>query len=368
MLRIDSNYASEAELRGALESAGMTPETTTPETPAQPETPAATGVEAAGDVPVVEKTQESQAGEKPGEQVAAPVVPAQEAKPPFKSKRVRLFEDRQRLQDQLDQERGSKTQLQSRLDEATAKLAALEPKTVEAAKGPVKPTRPTKASCEFDDDKYEVALGKYDQDMTTYHADVTQRAINETITKHDQQKREDDARAENEKSLTQFFDKVKEGSQAIEDWDEVLDELGTDKLEVSDSIEWSIRESDNPALLIHFLTKDQLEGGKELKRISALSPVRQVRAIQALEDKIIADRTPKPPEPAPAAKAAAPVAAPPVAAAPPPEKSPVKPKPKSPAGDPIEPLGPRGGVPTPRLEDAQSNKDYFRMRLAGVNR
>lgn len=368
MTTIVSNTESRESLDAVLKSRGITPDVSEPviETAKAPETPtpppAIPGESPSGQTgesaPVLETGKESTQVTQ-----AVPPVPPAEPKPEakFEPRRKQLERQVARLHEDLELERGSKTTLQTKLAEAEAKLAELTP-AIPKDDTPVKPKRPTRAEHEFDDEKYEVAMDKHEQDMAAYHAAVTDKTVNDRLAKRDQEDKDKAAKASADAYYADYEKRRDEEAGEIPDYRERLE--ASPDFKVPDAVEMKILQSEIPAHLIHFFLLDAQEGeGKELARISRLDPVFQGREVARIETRLAVER-----ELAKKAAAAPVVAEVQVTPPKPPETPPAKPIKKAPLEPPIEPLGSRTNGHTPTLAEAKTPKEFFALRAQGINR
>ncbi len=314
-----------------------------------------------------------------------PVVaePEDKAKPPnsekpeehepsrgkFKAEKQKLRDQISALREELDVERGSKTKLREKLEAAETQLAGLN-KPADEAKPQVealaKPKRPQLKDFEFDDDLYQAALEKYDEDLGEYHAKKAATSVQEALAKNERETAERQQKAEADRIFNEFVAKRSEGAVAIEDYDDMLEAAGDYKLPAR--VEIAIIESSIPAQMIHFFNRDKVEnGGKEMARIASLSEDKQIRELTLLEVKLSTDGQ----APAKPVKKEKPAAAPVVDEAPPAQAQPApvaQPKQIAVPEPPLEPLGSRTTGRTPMLGEAKDAKEYMRLRAQGVNR
>jgi hypothetical protein len=265
-----------------------------------------------------------------------------------------------RLSDDLELERGGKATLRQQLDEAKQQLATLQPKGDEAPQALVKPKRPTKAEFDFDEGQYDAALEKYDQDVDAYYTALSAKTTADTIAQKEAERQEREVKAAEQRAAAEFSSRMDADKADIEDYDDYVGSLGEQVL--PGAVVGYIQEAEHPAMLLYHFMKDAVdEGGKDLARITALSPVMQVRELTKLEEKMTAKpaEAPEPATPTPPTKK--------------PEKSPetvpVRPKPVVQVPDePIRPVGSRALPSMDHLSSAGSAAAYIRMRQAGVNR
>ena len=384
-----SSFANEEQIKADLTASGLSPEgdrKPVPVPPAEPKTASAPPEkpgESSGAAPAGESAPAPEAGEKTaqgetpagvegkGTEPAAATPPSGERplrRDNFKSKIEKLEARETRLLDELELERGSKTKLQGELEELRAELAKLKPPEAEPAQdaGPVRPKRPTLADCDFDQTKLDEAMDVYDSKMDDYHAAMEERRATEREAKRVEEQQKQAQLAEAEKVHNAFVERKDGDRNSIEDWDEVFEQLdqltGGEDVAFPQAVNLAIVESDHPGLLLYHFAKDAMDGQKDLRRIAALSPVRQAWAIKELEAKLAGEHAPK--GTTPAAASVTPPAKPTPAATP----SPAPRRPAARIEEPIEPVGSRATANGPGLEGATNAKDYIRLRYQGVNR
>ncbi len=387
MMTVDTNFGTEADLKAAVVAAGRTPveETAVPEVVAEPEKkiteqPAKPGEKTPVAAVGSESTPASEPGEKKPQESsqAAPPEPKPTATHGFKSKAEKAQQLVDRLQQDLELEKGSKATLLAKLATAEAELAKLKPAVPAAAAdtGPVKPKRPTRAECDYDDERYEAAMDTYDTSMDTYNQAMSQKAVSDALVADRAKQHKDQMEAQQNAAFNQWVERRDTGAQRYPDWQETFEALPEDADFPPDSAaRAAVLESENTADLMYYFAKDVLENdGKELQRVSKLGPVAQVREITRLEQKLASQHENPVVETAPAA-AVAPVAEP----AKPPEKVPAKPKQPAVIVEPIETVGSHsvgtGGQRTLQKlaelaaeGDQEAKKEYWKRRAAGAQR
>lgn len=360
MLTITSNHETEAQIAETLAAKGNDPIlATTSEQPAT-ETKTEAGGESAvtnavaAPVPETETSQVTQTQETTQEKPAE----AQPSRGKFKSKLVHEQERAARLADDLELERRRNAEFQARLAELEAKQKPVE-KEPEAL---VKPARPKRADVEFDEDRYELAMDKYETDLAVFNDKMAEKRVADAISARDAEQQQARQKEETARQNVEFGERVQKISGAYEDWTEVFDALGDSGIaHTTDAMDSAVLLSENPGDLLYFMARDVLENdGKEIKRISKLLPVAQVAAIARLETRLVKEREDR--------------AKPPAVVAATPEKTvtpevPVKQKTQAaPVKAPIAPVGSRGGH-TPSLADADGKgvRAYAALRSQGVN-
>jgi hypothetical protein len=386
MVTLTSSTQSAEEMMEALELHGQTvipaePDpaakldpSVTPEKPSEspsvdPPAESATASEAE------KKPQETQAA-KPGE------TPPAEPKPQrgnFESRRKSLERQVDRLQDELEHERGSKTKIEAQLAEMQAKLAKLEPAEAPKVEGPVRPTRPAfprREADDYDGSKYEAAVSKYDadarkydDDMEAYRVAVSDRSVNEAIAKKDKERQAQEAQAAIDRQNAEIRAKISEQAKEFEDFAELVEAMPEEPVPTTPDFDRAIEASERPAILIRHFMLDFLDHNSvDRERLLKLSPHRMVMELGRLEDKLIAEKNAAP-VPAPK-KEVPPVVAPPAPATEPPKppERPARPRQQPQPEAPIEPVGSRAGNGVVHLDSAKTMSEYIRMRGAGANR
>jgi regulator of replication initiation timing len=358
---IDANFGTEEELQAALASLGMETdpveapkpeETPAPDAKTEPEVPgvdpAEAGENAAGTEPAPKDTQ----GETHEER-------ERKAKGGFKAKLDKLTAQAETLRAEIEEKNGNESRLRAELEDVKARLAELKPpEAAKPAAEPVKPKRPTLASFEFDQEKYEEALDKYDSDLTAFHKAVADQAIAAGLEAERQRQADREQAAEAERHFKEFTDRRDADRANYDDYDEVLSLVPKDEsdslMSVSEPARAYIqRKSKHPADLIHYLATDYVYGDKEEnQRLTSLDPMDQIIELKALEDRLVAERTKG--KTTPKAEAA----------------PPAKPKPAQRTPEPpIDPVGGRTAGTVGNLEkqaqdaaDRGDSKEYRRIR------
>lgn len=380
-----SSTQSVEEMREALELHGQTvvPVEPDPISKVEPSVPSEKPSDSPSAEPVGESAPVSETEKKPQEtQAAKPETPA-EPKPPqrgnFESRRKSLERQVDRLQDDLELERGSKTKLETQLAEAQAELAKLKPAEAPKVEGPTRPTRPAfprREADDYDGSKYEAAMaqyqtnaGKYEDDMDAYRAAVSERSVQEAIAKKDKERQEREDAAKVERENNELRARITEQAKAFSDYDEVIGALPEEPIPTNPDFDRAILASDNPAILIRHFALDYLDhDSMDRDRLLKLSPHKMVMELGRLEDKLVAEHA-KPVVVAP--KTEVPVAAaPPAPAAEPPKppERPARPRQQPQPDAPIEPVGSRASTGVANLGSAHSAMEYIRMRANGVRR
>lgn len=389
MIELASNTATDAELQEALKELGAEPpaeEKPVVATPPVEEKKASEPKVEPGDKAAVETPGKSATGTEPvkAETQVVPGVESAEEKEKAKGGWQRKVEKLTKLvdsfKDQLEEEKGDKARLRAKLEDAEAQLAevhAAKP-SEEAPKvtGPVRPKRPTLADSEFDQEKYDAALTKYDAEMDAYYDKMADIKAESAVAKDNERRATEAKQAQEAKFRQELNQRIEVGKAKYDDYQEMLDaakntptvcdkEVGG---EMSGVALGYIENADNPGDLIYYLAKDAAENGaKESKRLSGLSAFRLVIELKAIEDKILSERekaaapkvVPEPPK-----KEEPPVVAVETPKVEPPAK-PEKQVAKVP-DDPIEPLGGRSsadpGNLTKQIEAAAERGDGPEVR------
>jgi hypothetical protein len=374
MLTITTSGIPEAEVRAALEASGRQIVSPEPE-PAAAQDPNAASVppSPAGESPVAAPDGESAApseGAEPGTQGEPPAnqetQPQPPAEPPtrranFEAKRVKLEKQIGHLQTELDLERGSKTELQKKLEAAEAELAKLKPAEATPApvkdEGPVRPKRPTLESCEYDNERFERETEEYEGNLDAYYRALSRKEFEDARKAEDAKREADEKKAREDRAAEEYRGRLATEAKAIPDYDAVVEAVGDD-VQLSDITHSYVLNSDHPARLIyHFLTqaRDGVENS-DLARIEAISnPFKRSIALRDLEMSL-AGKSP--------AAAAAPVAAEP----PKPAAHTVRQvsRPVRRVDEPITTVGSRTAANGVTLASATSAIEYARLRNQGV--
>lgn len=364
-VRIDSNTLTEDQLREEMRSIGLefADEAIVNGQGKKPSEPSGESGEPAATTEV-EAPATTEAAE-PERQEVAPKGETEEEREAKKSKggfqrKIETLTSRvDSLKDQLDEERGDKTRLKAKLEQAEAELEEMKaggnkPSEEPADKGPAKPKRPKMpqlSDFEFDADKFAEAqkqytadMDKYDDAMDVYFQAVAEHKANERV---EAVRKADAAAAEEAKAIeieNEFVARKEDGKKNIPDFDEVLAQIpekavtyldknvipGTTLSVAGAYIKY---ESEAPADLIHYFAQDYLDGESEGERLVNLSPTKQIIELRKIEEKLIAAREAKS-KPKEEKK-------PPVAAAPPANP---KPATRKTPDEPIDPVGARGGT------------------------
>ena len=379
-MTITSNHETEESLAAILEARGIKPDVE----PSVASVPAASPGETPAGKPSGETAPPSEAGDKKTQE--APTEPPKtddkqpvETKPRehdpnrgnFASKLKKEQLLRERIQQDLELERGDKEKLKARLEEVEAKLAAMQPKADEPAKDatPQRPKRPTLASCDFDQEKLETALDQYDTDLEKYEEAMRAKSVADALAERDAKDAERTAKAEADRIYNEFVERRDQGAAEIADYQEILESVPDFSL--PQFVELAIIQSEVPAHLIHHFLKDASDNdGKDLARIARLDPLLQVKELTKLETRLAMEReqAAKNGKPKPVAKVVeeAPVKEDKPVETAPPAKPVVK---KEPVEPPIEPVGGRTGAKSPSLSEAGEDiKKYIALRNQGVNR
>lgn len=274
-----------------------------------------------GEKPAAEAKTELQDGEAPKAE-EKPAGDKPKSRGGFQAKVDKLTAQADRLRDDLEAERGSKARLQAQLDEVNAKLAELNPvKTEEKKDDLVRPQEPTLEEFEFDDAKYKAARAEYNGKLDAYYEAVADRKAEARVAALKAETEKAEAAKTEKARADAFAGRVKEGASKIPNYQEVLEEMpdGYEGLigKSSAASAYVLTESENPAVLLHFLMEDYLNNDEaETTRLLALSPIRQVIELRAIEERLTkAHSAPEVEQPKPKA------AAPPVKEEPKPKKA-----------------------------------------------
>jgi hypothetical protein len=382
MVTMTSSTQSAEEMKEALEKYGQTVVPAEPDSAAPSVTPAKASESPSAEPPAEsapvseteKKPQETQAA-KPGE------TPPAEPKPQranFESRRKALERQVDRLQEERDLDRASRTRVEAQLAEAQAELAKFKPAEAPKDIGPVRPVRPAfprREADDYDGSKYEAAVAKhheesvkYDDNMEAYRVAMNERTLNEGIAKRDRERAEADAKAALDRQNAEIRAKIAEQSKAFEDFGELVEAMPEEPVPTTKDFDLAVELSENPAILIRHFMLDFLDHESvDRERLLKLPPHRMVMELGKLEDKLVAEhKKPTAPKTEPPADAA-----PPAPASETPPKPPERPArvPRQPQPDaPIEPVGSRGGAAVANLSQATNARDYARLRSTGVNR
>jgi len=311
----------------------------------------------------------------PGEELGADGKPKEKAKGGFQKKIETLTSRVDGLREELEEERGDKTRLRQQLDEAKRELeefraGTAKPDTEKKDEGPKRPKRPEVpdlSKLDYDTTKYEqamkeyrVAEDKYDNDLDAYHTTVFRKEAADAVKAQETVKAESEQKRLYDESEAKAYARLDAGRKLIEDWDDTFESIkGQDlALDTSETAQIFMKyEADDPAALYHFFFKDHLEdGGKEGKRVAALTPGKQLIELGKIEDRLAAERN--------GTKVAELPKAEPKAETPPPaQETPAKPKPV-PAKVPDEPIETVGGGG--HVSDASLQSLYKQADAAGT--
>lgn len=369
MITLTSATQSQEEMAAAIAAHGITPkvEDPAPQAPEDKATssepqPAIPGDQPSGTEGTTDPAPE--AGKPQVTQAAPPVEVPAEPKPEakFETRRKQLERKLERAYEDLDQERGSHKSLQTKVSELEAQIAALKPTPPKEPQLPAEPEMPTLSALEFDQEKYDAAMRQYHKGMKAYFSALQDKGIADALAKRDRDDSEKRAKDEADAFYADFLTRRDQQAEAeLADFRELAE--AAPELHIPSEIELKIFQSDIPAHLLHFFMKDASEdNGKELSRLSRLTPLLQGREMSKLETRLAIERDNK----------LRPAAAAPVVAAPPepkqPEPAPAKPPVKATPEAPINPLGGRTTGKTPSLSDAKDAKSYLALRNQNVNR
>lgn len=379
MLTIATSGIPEAEVRAALEASGR--EIADPEpaaapaaeepNPSVPPTPAGESPVAAPDGEIAapsEGAEDEPQGDTPAKQEAQPAEPPTR-RDNFEKKRVKLEKQVGHLQTELELERGSKTELQKKLEATEAELAKLKPAEAAPAtpkdEGPVRPKRPTLESCEFDNERYDREMEQHEVALDAYYKALARKEVEDAQKAEVAQREADQKKAAEVQAETEYRERLESGAKGIPDYEQVLADVGDD-VKLTDFTHAYIKNADSPAHLIHHFLKQARDGvaNPDLDRIEAISnPFKKNMALRDLELKV-AGRASAAAEPAtpPAAPVATEPAKPPV-----PTVRQVS-RPAKVVDEPITPVGSRAPSNGAALSQAKSPMEYARLRNQGVNR
>ena len=181
----------------------------------------------------------------------------------------------------------------------------------------------------------------YLEALTDWKAD---QKIDEKLASRDAKAKQDNLRAEMEKSKKAHLDRVDAFKKTHEDFNDVLQDIADFRL--SSSLERALLESDNGPELMYEFAKNPAE----LERINALDPAAQARALGRFESSFQKASQAKEKEDAKEVEAKA-------------ETIEAKPKPKiSKAPPPIKPVGSKAGNPKTIWDEDMSVEDWISLR------
>ncbi len=236
---------------------------------------------------------------KPESQVEPPQAPVEPEKPKskggFQAKLEKKTAELERVRDELETERGDKTRLKDKLAELQAQVDKLVNPTVEVvAEGPKRPQRPKRGDMskwDFDEGKFDEALATYEEELSNYHQQVSQNTIKEALDKSEAERQQKEAQTTADRRVNEYLSKVREDAKVIEDFDDMMASL-EDDVAIPDVIRGVLMEEcEHPSEVLYFLAKDQIENdGSELKRLSALSPIKQAAEVTRLHDRLARER------------------------------------------------------------------------------
>jgi hypothetical protein len=379
-VHISSNTQSEQEMREVLDMFGLSPDTPEPEpipdAKGEKPEPKVKAGESTPPEPSGESAPDSEPGKKPQEKLATQEpgeAPEGEAPKKFEPREHRKLQRRiERLVDDLEASSGKNATLERELAALKEQLVALTPPPDTAKPAElVKPKRPTRAECEYDDDKYEQQMAEYDDKLAEYHAAVNRKSIDEALANAQETRRKEDEDKAVANALADLNRRTVADTQEYgltEEYNSMVEQLPEEPIKIGDAAEaYMMGKSKHPGLLIHYFMSDYLNGdGVECERFRNLDVIDQSIEIRELEQRLLAAHK------KPAAEAEPETKPKPAAAAPPPEKPeppPAKPKPAAkPPAEPIEPVGSRASVGTAGLDKATSFQEYVRRRGQGANR
>lgn len=244
--------------------------------------PAETKGEAPATTEVVEdKSQGTPQGEQPKP------IEKEKAKGGFQAKIDKLTAKAEALVEQLEEERGSKTVLQKQLDAVQAELAALKPAEVKADEGPVRPKRPKLSDVDFDQDKYDTLVDKYEGELDAYYAAVADNKAKEAVSGYEQT-------AAQARHQAEWLGRINEDKKDIPGYDDLIAALpdeSVNPIKIPQVIAaYSEHKSKHPGHISAFLAKDYLENdGAELARLSKLDEFDQLIEIKAIEDRLVSE-------------------------------------------------------------------------------
>lgn len=305
------------------------------------------GQEHSESVPAGDKPKADTEDKQQGKEVK-PKVEGEEEKPKakggFQAKIDKLTASRDRLQEDLDAERGGKAKLQAQIDELNAQLGTLKPtQTKEELKtdGPVRPTRPTREQFEYDEEKYEVAMAKYETDSDAYHDAVAEKKVADlraSLKKEGEDKQAADVK---KAQMEEYSKRFEAGLKDIGDLDELLAEVPDGHQGLFDKSftaeNYILRKAKNPAALLRYMANDYVNNDDaESKRLLALDDYDLVIELRAIEDTLNSAKKVTPVVDTDPGKTKT-------------EDAPVKPQPKPKQVVPDSPIEPVGGRHQPSL-------------------
>ena len=377
MVTITTNYGEEKELKDAFEAAGMEVEKAAPEPPAPKEEKPASEAKPGEETPVAEvKTEATPEGKEIKQEPTPEAVETKPATSGFKKKVEKLQDRVDQLREELDLERGDKTRAREELAAVQAKLAEFtKPTETAPVDGPKRPIRPKLSDHAYDQEKFDEALAKYEDELLPkYYDEMATKRVQDTLKTERESQQRAQAEIAEAKAQEEYDARRDSGKKDIEDWDEVCEALGDEKIVLGSGIAAEIIEnyiktgSDAPAHLLAHFARQIVETGEsaDVNRIAKLPPIRIPKELSKLEDRLVAEAK----KPAIAKQETTPAAE-----APPPtpkERVLAKPKPPKPLDEPLETVGSRTvGSPTETLRKAAEVGDwktYNRLRAAGQNR
>jgi hypothetical protein len=202
-----------------------------------------------------------------------------------------LTREKQRLEDALEDERGSKTKLQAELDEVKGKLAALAPKEDAKPAELVRPKRPTMAEHEFDNDKFEAALSKYETDLEAFQDAKRAKERQEDEAKFQKTLEQRDQQRVIERQEAEFGERLKASIAGYDDFYDLIQQIppGTKDITVRRPLvkTYIDTKSKAPGHLIRFFMQDYLDGETEATRIEAMDDFDASYELRAIEQRLI---------------------------------------------------------------------------------
>lgn len=342
------------------------PEVKTPEEPkaeTAPEvTPAAKAAPESTEEKKTDKAEDTPGGETPAdgdlepepetENEAQEEDKAAEAEPKGEDKPKKV--KRGGFQAQIEKLRNRNLQLQEELRKRSAEPAA-EVKTEQKAEL-VRPVRPTLASLDYDNDKYEEAMSEYETKLEAYNDARSEKKAQEVIARENEAREKREQEAAQAREAEQFNERMTAGIASLPDFDDVTASLMTadgSDWKLPQSVKAVIFRSSSPAEMLYRLASNP----QKVKEIAAMrDPFSQAMAAKELEFELrkqVAVAT----EPVKHA----------VKEAPKPAATPVKQQPRVVPAPPVTPLGSGAVASKPNLGTAVSMADYIKLRQQGVN-
>ncbi len=311
MITIESNSGTEQDIADAMKANGIEPvakvEPVVETPPAKEEKPAEStetpGEKVAAEpadktvaVPETVKTDKSQ--EKPPEEqvTASEETPEvkEKAKGGFQKKIDKLTKTVDVLQAQIDAKEGNEARLRRELEEAQAELVKLKPAEPETPKELVRPKRPKLSDVEFDQDKHDAAMEKYEAELDTYHAAVTKQTVDGALKAENETRIKGEREQQAAKSLKEFEERRDKDKEIYPDFADLVEALPADaetlvnrSQVVADYIQFK---SKAPIHLIRYLINDFVNGDEaEADRFMKMDDYDKVIQLRDLENQLIKD-------------------------------------------------------------------------------